>query len=88
MNFGERLFVYDIEQLMQEERDKLQSTIENVSLPLSISHIIFRFYLMHYGYQGTLKSFNTASRNTFLQVIFSPQEMNNDSLNKEIYALE
>ncbi|XP_057829308.1 ran-binding protein M homolog isoform X1 [Cryptomeria japonica] len=88
VNFGQRSFVYDIEQLVQEERDKLQSTIENVSLPLSISHRIVRSYLMHYGYQDTLKCFDTASGNTFPPVIFSPQELNNESLNEEIYALE
>ncbi|KAH9331513.1 hypothetical protein KI387_003621, partial [Taxus chinensis] len=88
VNFGQRSFAYDIEQLVQEERDKLQSTIENVSLPLSISHRIVRSYLMHYGYQDTLKSFDTASGNTFPPVIFSPQEMGNESLNEESYALE
>jgi len=33
VNFGQRPFVFDIEQLAQEEREKCQAIIEKVSLP-------------------------------------------------------
>lgn len=86
VNFGQRAFVFDIEQLAQEEREKRQAIIEKVSLPLSVSHWIVRSYLLHYGYKETLASFDTASGNTFPPVLPTPQE--NNSLEIVTYALD
>uniref|UniRef100_A0A0C9RRK1 TSA: Wollemia nobilis Ref_Wollemi_Transcript_18965_1607 transcribed RNA sequence n=1 Tax=Wollemia nobilis TaxID=56998 RepID=A0A0C9RRK1_9CONI len=92
VNFGQhgpRSFRYNIEQhMIREEGEKLQATIENVSLHLSVSHRIVRSYLMHYGYQDTLTSFDIASGSTFPPVVYATQESDMESLNGEIYALE
>ncbi|XP_011628600.1 ran-binding protein 10 isoform X2 [Amborella trichopoda] len=86
VNFGQRRFVFDIEAFAAEERMKQQMAIEKVSLPLSISHWIVRSYLLHYGYQDTLTSFDIASKGTFPS---SPIEhQNNGTIEvEEMYAL-
>ncbi|OVA16367.1 B30.2/SPRY domain [Macleaya cordata] len=64
VNFGQKPFVFDIKAFALEERLKQQMTIEKISLPLNVSHGIVRSYLIHYGYQDTLNSFDMASRST------------------------
>ncbi|XP_058097411.1 ran-binding protein M homolog isoform X2 [Magnolia sinica] len=64
VNFGQQPFAFDIEAFALEERLKQQMLIEKISLPLSVSHGIVRSYLLHYGYQDTLNSFDTASKST------------------------
>ncbi|CAL9086394.1 unnamed protein product [Musa acuminata var. zebrina] len=65
VNFGKKPFLFDIEGLILEERLKQQAMIEKLSLQPNISHWIVRSYLLHYGYQDTLKSFDLASENTY-----------------------
>ncbi|PIA40683.1 hypothetical protein AQUCO_02400028v1 [Aquilegia coerulea] len=64
INFGQQRFVFDIEAFAQEERLKQHMSIEKVLLPLNVSHWIVRSYLLHYGYQDTLNSYDMASKST------------------------
>ncbi|KAG1370032.1 putative Ran-binding protein M [Cocos nucifera] len=43
---------------------KLQKMVERLTLQPDVSHWIVRSYLLHYGYQDTLNSFDTASEDT------------------------
>ncbi|KAJ6841326.1 ran-binding protein 10-like [Iris pallida] len=61
VNFGKESFCYDIERYKSEERLKQQNAIEKLSLPPNVSHWIIRSYLLHYGYQDTLKSLDIES---------------------------
>lgn len=61
VNFGKESFCYDIERYKSEERLKQQNVIEKLSLPPNVSHWIIRSYLLHYGYQDTLKSLDIES---------------------------
>ncbi|GAQ84119.1 spla ryanodine receptor domain-containing protein [Klebsormidium nitens] len=58
VNFGKRPFKFDLEALVQEERERRQRAVELVEMPSSISHSIVRGYLLHYGYQDTLNAFD------------------------------
>ncbi|KAI3878949.1 hypothetical protein MKX03_037346 [Papaver bracteatum] len=68
VNFGLKPFVFDLKAFVSEERLKQQMTIERISLPHNVSHGIIRSYLIHYGYQETLNSFDLASRSTLSPV--------------------
>ncbi|XP_072969696.1 ran-binding protein M homolog [Typha angustifolia] len=61
VNFGKQPFLFDIEAFISDERLKLQSVVEKMSLQPNVSHWIVRSYLLHYGYQDTLTSFDIAS---------------------------
>ncbi|MCL7028966.1 hypothetical protein MKW94_000192 [Papaver nudicaule] len=85
VNFGQKLFVFDVKAFALEERLKQQMTIERISLPNNVSHGIIRSYLIHYGYQETLNSFDMASRSTLSPV---PVAQENGSTEQEDgYAL-
>ncbi|MCO5580707.1 hypothetical protein L7F22_034577 [Adiantum nelumboides] len=88
INFGQNPFVFNIEALVQEEREKLQREIETLHLPLSISHSVARSYLLHYGYQETLQAFDAASGSMVPPVILNTQENGDKMLEEECYALE
>eukprot|EP00252_Welwitschia_mirabilis_P004656 TRINITY_DN14955_c0_g1_i1.p1 TRINITY_DN14955_c0_g1~~TRINITY_DN14955_c0_g1_i1.p1 ORF type:complete len:458 (-),score=92.78 TRINITY_DN14955_c0_g1_i1:28-1401(-) len=85
VNFGQRAFAFDVELMAREEREKLQSTIEKIPLPHFITHRIVRSYLMHYGYQDTLASLDTASGNAHPQECDAALE---DSQKRERYAID
>lgn len=85
VNFGKQPFVFDVEAFEMEERLKQQMTIEKISLPHNVSHWIVRSYLLHYGYQDTLNSFDMASKST-LPPIAVVQE-NGFSEQGNMYAL-
>eukprot|EP00249_Psilotum_nudum_P007140 c20336_g1_i1 orf=333-1706(+) len=86
VNFGQRPFIFDLEALAQEERERRQRAIENMSLPLSVSHSIVRAYLLHYGYQDTLMAFDATSGNMVPPVLV-PQENGNKTVDEDSYAL-
>lgn len=88
VNFGRRPFVFNVEALAQEERKRQQRAIENVHLPLSVSHSVVRAYLLHYGYQDTLLAFDAASGNMVSPVIFMAQENGDKMVDEESYALD
>ncbi|KAL3698051.1 hypothetical protein R1sor_012127 [Riccia sorocarpa] len=87
VNFGQKPFVFDIEALVQEERERRQRSVESVSLPLSVSHSVVRTYLLHYGYQDTLAAFDVACGGTFPPVVVTSSESSTAS-DGESYALE
>ncbi|XP_030521989.1 ran-binding protein M homolog isoform X2 [Rhodamnia argentea] len=64
VNFGQKPFAFDIKAYEAQERMRQQSTIEKISLPPNISYGIVRSYLLHYGYEDTLSSFDMASKST------------------------
>ncbi|KAI3972669.1 hypothetical protein MKX01_019327 [Papaver californicum] len=85
VNFGQKPFVFDVKAFALEERLKQQMTIDRISLPHNVSHGIIRSYLIHYGYQETLNSFDLASRSTLSPV---PVAQENGSTEQEDgYAL-
>ncbi|XP_051216916.1 ran-binding protein M homolog [Lolium perenne] len=61
VNFGKEQFCFDIEGYILEEKLKQQSASDKLYLQPDISHWIVRSYLLHYGYQDTLNSFDMAS---------------------------
>ncbi|KAF8404247.1 hypothetical protein HHK36_009129 [Tetracentron sinense] len=68
-----------------EERLKQQMTIEKISVPENASYWIVRSYLLHYGYQDTLSSFDWASKNTLPPI--SAAQANGFSEQGDMYAL-
>ncbi|XP_078434358.1 ran-binding protein M homolog isoform X2 [Wolffia australiana] len=65
VNFGKHPFLFNIEAYALEERTKQLSAIEKSILPVNVSHWIVRSYLLHYGYEDTLNSFDTATGDSF-----------------------
>ncbi|KAK8462370.1 hypothetical protein SEVIR_1G197800v4 [Setaria viridis] len=62
VNFGKEPFCFDIEGYILEEKMRQQSVTDKVKLEEpNISHWIVRSYLLHYGYQDTLNSFDLAN---------------------------
>ncbi|KAF3445446.1 hypothetical protein FNV43_RR10622 [Rhamnella rubrinervis] len=85
VNFGQKPFAFDLKEFEAQERMKQQMTIEKISLPTDVSHGIVRSYLLHYGYEDTLNSFDMASQTT-VPPIYVAQE--NGSCEQDImYAL-
>ncbi|KAI6691263.1 hypothetical protein NL676_028091 [Syzygium grande] len=64
VNFGQKPFAFDIKAYEAQERMRQQATVEKISLPPNISYGIVRSYLLHYGYEDTLSSFDMASKST------------------------
>ncbi|RLN08704.1 ran-binding protein 9 [Panicum miliaceum] len=61
VNFGKEPFCFDIEGYILEEKMRQQSMADKLKLEENISHVIVRSYLLHYGYQDTLNSFDMAN---------------------------
>ncbi|PQP98861.1 ran-binding protein 10 [Prunus yedoensis var. nudiflora] len=61
VNFGQQPFAFDLKEFEAQERMKQQRLFEKISLP-TVSHGIVRSYLLHYGYEDTLDSFDLASK--------------------------
>lgn len=61
VNFGKEPFCFDLEGYILQEKMKQQSATDKLNLPPDISHWIVRSYLLHYGYQDTLNSFDMAN---------------------------
>ncbi|WVZ75031.1 hypothetical protein U9M48_023127 [Paspalum notatum var. saurae] len=61
VNFGKEPFCFDIEGYILEQKMRQQSVTDKLNLPPDISHWIVRSYLLHYGYQDTLSSFDMAN---------------------------
>ncbi|XP_039124588.1 LOW QUALITY PROTEIN: ran-binding protein M homolog [Dioscorea cayenensis subsp. rotundata] len=86
VNFGNQPFRFDVESFIAEERFKQQQIIEKLPLPANIGHKIVRSYLLHYGYQDTLDSFDMASENTFPPIPMAKDNALNEQ--GDIYALQ
>eukprot|EP00271_Cylindrocystis_brebissonii_P004026 TRINITY_DN15383_c0_g2_i1.p1 TRINITY_DN15383_c0_g2~~TRINITY_DN15383_c0_g2_i1.p1 ORF type:complete len:454 (-),score=74.96 TRINITY_DN15383_c0_g2_i1:379-1740(-) len=65
VNFGQRPFLFDIEAMVQEERERRHREVEGIPLPLSISHRLVRNYFLYYGYEETLTALDAASGGAF-----------------------
>nr|XP_054748387.1 ran-binding protein 10-like isoform X1 [Lytechinus pictus] len=77
-NFGQSPFVFNIEDLMQQEmRMKTKTTIENYPVPddqgewQSVLHRIVSTYLVHHGYSQTAESFARSTRQTIAEEVMS-----------------
>nr|XP_010911815.1 ran-binding protein M homolog isoform X1 [Elaeis guineensis]XP_010911816.1 ran-binding protein M homolog isoform X1 [Elaeis guineensis] len=68
VNFGKQPFLFDIKALELEERQKVRVLIEKEYLTPTVSVQIIRSYLLHYGYQDTLDSFDVESESMHPQV--------------------
>ncbi|GMI90730.1 Ran-binding protein in the microtubule-organizing centre [Hibiscus trionum] len=64
VNFGQKKFAFDLKEYEAQERLKQQMTIDKIPLPPNISYGLVRAYLLHYGYEDTLNSFDLASKST------------------------
>ncbi|KHM98837.1 ran-binding protein M homolog isoform X1 [Glycine soja] len=86
VNFGQKPFTFDLKEFEAQERMKQQLKIEEISVPPNVSYgRIVRSYLLHYGYEDTLNSFDVASKST-VPPIYIAQESGIDE--QEItYAL-
>ena len=85
VNFGQKPFTFDLKEFETQERMKQQLKIEEISVPPNVSYGIVRSYLLHYGYEDTLNSFDVASKST-VPPIYIAQESGIDE--QEItYAL-
>ncbi|KAK4284959.1 hypothetical protein QN277_001719 [Acacia crassicarpa] len=73
VNFGQKPFAFDLKEFEAQERMKQQLKIEEITLPANVSYGIVRSYLLHYGYEDTLNSFDMASRST-VPPVYIPQE--------------
>ncbi|KAL5559357.1 hypothetical protein UlMin_035568 [Ulmus minor] len=85
VNFGQKPFAFDLKEFEAQERMKQQMTIEKISLPTNVSHGIVRSYLLHYGYEDTLNSFDMASKSN-VPPIYIAQENGFDEQDI-VYAL-
>ncbi|XP_022773532.1 ran-binding protein 10-like isoform X2 [Durio zibethinus] len=85
VNFGQKKFAFDLKEYEAQERLKQQMTIEKISLPPNISYGLVRSYLLHYGYEDTLNSFDLASKST-IPPIYIAQENGFDEQDI-VYAL-
>ncbi|XAR57461.1 hypothetical protein NMG60_11025614 [Bertholletia excelsa] len=85
VNFGKEPFVFDLKAFERQERAKQQMMIEKMSLPQNVSYGIVRSYLLHYGYEDTLKLFDMASKSS-LPPISLAQE-NGFSEQDNMYAI-
>lgn len=57
VNFGQKPFVYDIQGMLQEEKNRLQNEIRGSFIAPIIVDDVVRQYLYHYGYSSTLNAF-------------------------------
>ncbi|KAL9250136.1 Ran-binding protein M-like protein [Drosera capensis] len=64
VNFGKDPFVFDIKAYKAQERVKQQELVETVCLSEHVDYGMIRTYLLHYGYEETLNSFDMANRNS------------------------
>lgn len=85
VNFGQKSFSFDIKEYESKERRKQQMNIETITIPPNISYELVRSYLMHYGYEDTLNSFDSTSNDT-VPSICRLQENGSDKQDIE-YAL-
>ncbi|KAA8546298.1 hypothetical protein F0562_002963 [Nyssa sinensis] len=84
VNFGKEPFVFDLKAFEAQERAKQQIMIEKLSLPQNVSYGIVRSYLLHYGYEDTLKLFDMASRGTVPSMLAQENGFNEQD---DTYAL-
>eukprot|EP00245_Coleochaete_scutata_P013324 TRINITY_DN538_c0_g2_i1.p1 TRINITY_DN538_c0_g2~~TRINITY_DN538_c0_g2_i1.p1 ORF type:complete len:449 (-),score=62.75 TRINITY_DN538_c0_g2_i1:85-1431(-) len=89
VNFGQSPFVFDIEVMAREERERRYRGVETIALSSSVSHSIVRAYLQHYAYGDTLQKFDEASAGIQASLHFpAEQNGNGPALDHGIGSLE
>ncbi|CAI8583064.1 unnamed protein product [Vicia faba] len=83
VNFGQKPFIFDLKEFEAQERMKQQVKIEDI--PVVPNARIVRSYLLHYGYEDTLDSFDLASRSTVPPINIVQDNGNDDQ--ETTYAL-
>eukprot|EP01120_Amphizonella_sp_Union-15-10_P006599 TRINITY_DN2144_c0_g1_i1.p1 TRINITY_DN2144_c0_g1~~TRINITY_DN2144_c0_g1_i1.p1 ORF type:complete len:337 (+),score=71.78 TRINITY_DN2144_c0_g1_i1:69-1079(+) len=56
-NFGDQKFKFDVQDLIMEEKDRRRKEIQKIEVPLRSATEIIRDYLLHFGYEETLVTF-------------------------------
>ncbi|EIE19632.1 SPRY-domain-containing protein [Coccomyxa subellipsoidea C-169] len=70
VNFGASPFAFNLEAMLQEEREQEEAASWvlhcacSISIPAGVTHRLVREYLLHYGYADTLRAFDTAAGTT------------------------
>ncbi|XP_058763166.1 ran-binding protein M homolog [Vicia villosa] len=85
VNFGQKPFTFDLKEFEAQERMKQQVKIEDIPVVPNASYGIVRSYLLHYGYEDTLDSFDLASRSTVPPINIVQDNGNDDQ--ETTYAL-
>jgi len=57
---GQKFFKFDIEEMIREQKQKEMSEVSKINVHVGDVNSIIRNYLLHYGYEETLKSFEAA----------------------------
>ncbi len=57
---GQKPFKFDLDGMIMEQKQKIFSEINSYPMHVGDVNAIIRNYLLHYGYEDTLKSFEAA----------------------------
>ncbi|PKA65066.1 E3 ubiquitin-protein ligase RKP [Apostasia shenzhenica] len=85
VNFGKQPFRFDIVAFMLKEKRKQDELIDKLTLPSNVSHWVVRSYLLHYGYQDTVNSFDV--ENGIMSPYIPTVQENGFSEQGDAYAL-
>ncbi|XP_052201946.1 ran-binding protein M homolog isoform X2 [Diospyros lotus] len=85
VNFGKKPFVFDLKAYEKQERAKQQMMIDKISLPQNVSYEIVHSYLLHYGYEDTLKLLDIANKSSFAPISLAQERGFNEQ--DDMYAL-
>ncbi|KAF5954799.1 hypothetical protein HYC85_007655 [Camellia sinensis] len=85
VNFGNEPFQFNLKVFEAQERAKQQTMIEKMSIPQNVSYGLVRSYLLHYGYEDTLKLFDIASKSSLPPIPLAQENGFNEQDN--MYAL-
>ncbi|KAG2484878.1 hypothetical protein HYH03_016362 [Edaphochlamys debaryana] len=61
VNFGAKPWVFDLEGMLAEERAVQRAAVQRIPVSSGTSHQLVRQYLLHYGYEDTLRAFDEAA---------------------------
>lgn len=59
-NFSQKPFKFDLEGMISEQKEKIMQEVNAYSVLSSDLNCVIRSYLIHYGYEDTIKSFDCA----------------------------
>ncbi|CAL1363622.1 unnamed protein product [Linum trigynum] len=85
VNFGQKQFAFDIKEYERLERMKQHLRIDKTPLSPNASYKLVRSYLLHYGYEETLNSFELATKNAVPPISMSQE--NGSDVQDIMYAL-
>jgi len=63
-NFGQKPFKFDIEGMISEQQEKMMTQLNEIPIHVGDVHSLIRNYLLHYGFEETLQSFESAGGTT------------------------